>query len=50
MRRGRPAAFWLAVGGVALIAPVVFNIAADRLEPAVPGIGTLRDYLTRRNG
>ncbi len=50
MRRGRPLTFWLAVGGVSLIAPVVFNIAADRFEEHVPGLGALRDYITRRNG
>ena len=50
MRRGRPVAFWLAVGGVSLIAPVVFNLAADRLGNQVPGLATLNDYVTRRNG
>lgn len=48
MRRGRPLAFWLAVAGVAVIAPVVLNLAADRLP--VPGLKTLNDYTTRRNG
>lgn len=42
--------FWLAVGGVSLISPVLFNLAADRLGPAVPGLATLNDYVTRRNG
>lgn len=40
--------FWLAVGGVSLIAPVLFNLAADRLP--VPGLSELNAYVTRRNG
>lgn len=40
--------FWLAVGGVSIIAPVVFNLAADRFP--VPGLRELNDYVTRRNG
>jgi hypothetical protein len=48
--RGKQPAFWLAVGGVSLIAPVVFNLAADRLGGVVPGLATLNDYVTRRNG
>lgn len=48
--RGKQVTFWLAVGGVALIAPVVMNLAADRLGPYVPGLVTLNDYVTRRNG
>jgi hypothetical protein len=47
---GQQAGFWLAVGGVSLIAPVVFNLAADRLGGSVPGLATLNDYVTRRNG
>jgi hypothetical protein len=49
-RKGQQAGFWLAVGGVSLIAPVVFNLAADRLGGTVPGLATLNDYVTRRNG
>jgi hypothetical protein len=45
---GQQPAFWLAVGGVSLIAPVLFNLAADRLP--IPGLQTLNDYVTRRNG
>jgi len=41
--------FWLAVGGVSIIAPVLFNLAADRF-PQVPGLRELNDYTTRRNG
>ncbi len=48
--RGRPLAFWLAVAGVSLLAPVVMNLAADRFGNAVPGLATLNDYTTRRNG
>jgi hypothetical protein len=40
--------FWLAVGGVSLLAPVLFNLAADRLP--IPGLRQLNDYTTRRNG
>lgn len=50
MRRAQLPAFWLAVGGVAILAPVVFNLAADRLGTAIPGLRTLNDYVTRRNG
>jgi hypothetical protein len=50
MARGRQPAFWLAVGGVSLLSPVVFNLAADRLGHIVPGLKTLNDYYTRRNG
>lgn len=46
----RQLAFWLAVGGVAVIAPVLVNLAADRLGDRVPGLRTLNDYTTRRNG
>lgn len=31
MRHGRMLTFWLAVGGVSLISPVVFRLAAQRL-------------------
>lgn len=48
--RGRQLTFWLAVAGVSLISPVVFNIAADRLGNQLPGLRTLNDYVTRRNG
>lgn len=44
-------AFWLAVAGVSLIAPVVFNLAADSSFGArVPGLRDLNSYVTRRNG
>ena len=48
MAKGKQLTFWLAVGGVSLIAPVVFNLAADRLP--IPGLRELNDYVTRRNG
>ena len=47
-RRGRPLAFWLAVGGTSIVSLVLFNLAADRLP--VPGLQDLRDYTVRRNG
>lgn len=50
MRSAQRASFWFAVGGVALIAPVLFNLASDRFGDKVPGLATLNDYVTRRNG
>lgn len=50
MRRGQLPAFWLAVAGVSIIAPVVFNLAADRFGDKAPALRTLNDYTTRRNG
>lgn len=50
VRAPKQLGFWLAVGGVSLIAPVVFNLAADRLGDKVPGLKELNDYVTRRNG
>ncbi len=43
-------AFWLAVAGVSLITPVVFNLATDRLGQHLPGLVTLNHYVTRANG
>jgi len=48
VRVPRQLAFWLAVGGVALVAPVVFNLVVDKVGGAVPGLDTLRNYI--RNG
>jgi hypothetical protein len=48
LRRGRGLAFWVAVGGTAILAQTLLNVAADRLP--IPGLHTLRDYNTRRNG
>ena len=48
--RGRLPAFWLAVAGVSLLAPVVMNLAADRLGGQIPALKILNDYVTRRNG
>lgn len=48
MRAPRQLAFWLAVGGVSLISPLLLNLAADKVP--VPGLRDLNDYLTRRNG
>ncbi len=49
-RPPRQLMFWLAVGGVSLIADVLMNLAADRIGGAIPGLKTLNDYRTRRNG
>lgn len=48
MKAPKQLGFWVAVGGVSLIAPVLFNLAADRLP--IPGLRELNDYMTRRNG
>jgi hypothetical protein len=51
MGSAQKAGFWIAVGGVSLIAPVLFNLAADsRLGESFPGLRTLNDYVTRKNG
>lgn len=50
MRGPRLAAFWLAVAGVSILSPVMFNLAADQLGDKLPGLRTLNDYATRRNG
>lgn len=47
---GKQASFWLAVGGVAVLADVVVNLAADRLGDKVPALQTLNAYRTRQNG
>jgi hypothetical protein len=51
-QRGKQPAFWGAVAGTAILAPVVLNLAADRLGhlPGFGGLRTLNDYTTRRNG
>lgn len=47
----RQLGFWLAVAGVAVITPVVVNLAADsKAGDVVPGLRTLNAYATRRNG
>lgn len=47
---GKQPAFWGAVAGVSIISPFLLNLAADRLGHLAPGLATLNDYLTRRNG
>lgn len=47
---GKRASFWIAVGGVAVLADVVTNLAADRLGDKIPGLQTLNAYRTRQNG
>lgn len=42
-------AFWIAVGGVSLLADVLMNLAADRL-PQLEGLVKVNNYRTRRNG
>lgn len=47
MRKKR-VAFWVAVGGVAIIAPFALNLAADKLP--IPGLKRFRDYITNTGG
>jgi len=47
---GKRGAFWIAVGGTAVLADVVVNLAADRLGDKVPGLQKLNAYRTRQNG
>ncbi|MCW2498145.1 hypothetical protein [Jatrophihabitans sp.] len=48
--RPRLAAFWLAVAGVSILSPVVFNLASDQLGDRLPALRELNNYVTRRNG
>lgn len=48
MRRGRPLAFFLAVGGTSIVSLFLLNLVADRLP--LPGLAEFRDYTIRRNG
>jgi hypothetical protein len=49
---GKQPAFWAAVAGVALIADPVFTLLADSavVQKYAPGVKTLNDFRTRRNG
>lgn len=47
MRSVKRLTFWLAVGGVSLISPVIFKIAADKLPAS--GIKTLHNYVTEKS-
>jgi L-ascorbate metabolism protein UlaG (beta-lactamase superfamily) len=48
----KQAAFWLAVAGTALVADPVFSLVADSQVVAkyAPGLKTLNDYRTKKNG
>jgi hypothetical protein len=48
MRGGRALAFYGSVAFTSIASLLFLNIAADKV-PA-PGLRTLRDYITRRNG
>jgi hypothetical protein len=48
MRGGRALAFYGSVACTSIASLLFLNLAADRLP--LPGLATLRDYLTRRNG
>ncbi|MCL1872156.1 MAG: hypothetical protein FWF90_17340 [Promicromonosporaceae bacterium] len=41
----RQLTFWFAVGGIALIAPVVFNLAVNKVQDRFPALDTFRDFL-----
>lgn len=41
----RQLTFWFAVGGVALIAPVVFNLAVNKVQDKAPALDALRDFI-----
>lgn len=43
--RGRPLAFWAAVGGTSLISLTLLNLVADYFPGS--GLGTFRDYLNQ---
>lgn len=47
---GKRISFWLAVAGVSVVTQPLINLTADRLGDKVPGLKTLNDYTTRRNG
>lgn len=47
-KRGRPAAFFGAVGLTSITSLFLLNVAADRLP--LTGLQTFRDYIVRRNG
>lgn len=51
-RPARGLAFFAATGVSGLIALVGVNALADKAKthPALHGVATLRDYITRRNG
>jgi L-ascorbate metabolism protein UlaG (beta-lactamase superfamily) len=48
----KQAAFWLAVAGTALVADPVFSLVADSqvVQRYAPGLKTLNDYRTKKNG
>lgn len=48
MRGGRALAFYGSVACTSIVSLLALNLAADRLP--IPGLRTLRDYITRRNG
>lgn len=48
MRRGRPLAFFGAVGATSIAALFLLNLAADRWPGS--GLAAFRDYTVRRNG
>lgn len=48
MPGGRALAFYGSVACTSIVSLVLLNVAADRIP--LPGLRTLRDYVTRRNG
>jgi hypothetical protein len=49
--RGQRLGFWVAVGGVAVLAQTAFNVLADGpVGDKWPAFRTANSYATRRNG
>jgi hypothetical protein len=48
----KQAAFWAAVAGLALVVDPVFSLVADSqvAQRYAPGLKTLNDYRTKKNG
>lgn len=48
----RQLAFWAGVAGIALVADPAFTLLADSavVQKYAPGLKTLNDYRTKRNG
>lgn len=48
---GKQLAFWLAVAGTALVADPLMTLVADsKAGDVIPGLRTLNDFRTKRNG
>lgn len=45
LRVPRQLTFWLAVGGVSLLAPVIFNLGVNKVQDRFPALDELRDFV-----